>query len=226
MAAIPTYNEEASVAEVILRAARYVDKVLVVDDGSTDSTCKIARGIGAMTARHRKNLGYGAAIRSCFKIAKEMDADTLVILDGDGQHDPNEIPKVLEPIEKGEADIVIGSRFLSPTIKEMAFYRRLGIVLINLITNFITKSKFSDAQSGFRAYSRNAINDITIHENGMGASSEILVSAARFRLRIKEVQVSCKYVDDGSTENPILHGANVIMAILRAALRENEDHSI
>lgn len=221
VAAIPTYNEEASIGEVVLGAAKHVDEVLVVDDGSSDATSKIAESLGALTIRHKKNLGYGAAIRSCFETARKIGADVMIILDGDGQHDPNEIPMLLKSITRGNVDIVIGSRFLSPRMNGMPRYRRFGIMLINTVTNFITKSTLSDAQSGFRAYSKKAINKMIIIEDGMGASTEILIQAARIGLSIGEVQTTCKYVKDGSTENPIMHGAEVLSAIFRTALRSD-----
>jgi glycosyltransferase involved in cell wall biosynthesis len=223
VAAIPAYNEENSVGDIVLEAAKHVDKVLVIDDGSSDATSKIAESRGALTIRHRRNMGYGAAIRSCFETARKIGADVMIILDGDGQHDPKEIPILLESITRDNVDIVIGSRFLGPTNNGMARYRRFGIMLINIVTNFIMQGTLSDAQSGFRAYSKKAIDKMVITEDGMGASSEILIHAARMELSIGEVRITCKYVKDGSSENPILHGAEVLIAIFKTALRLNNN---
>ena len=116
VAAIPAYNEEKTIAKVVVHAMKYVDKVVVVDDGSTDDTATIAEHLGAHLVRHDGNLGYGAAIRSCFSIARDLNSDALVILDADGQHNADDIPKLLAPIQAGEADIVVGSRFAGADI--------------------------------------------------------------------------------------------------------------
>ena len=95
VAAIPAYNEEKTIAKVVVRAMKYVDKVVVVDDGSTDDTATIAEHLGAHLVRHEGNMGYGAAIRSCFSFARDLNSDALVILDADGQHNADDIPKIL-----------------------------------------------------------------------------------------------------------------------------------
>jgi len=217
VAAIPAYNEAASIGNIVLVAAKYVDKVLVVDDGGDDATPEIAESLGAITVRHESNLGYGAALRSCFRKAREIEADVMIILDGDGQHDANEIPILLKSITKNDVDIVIGSRFLGQEHDGMPQYRRLGIMLINAVTNFMIQGSLSDAQSGFRAYSKKAIDRMIITEDGMGASCEILMHAVKIGLKIEEVQTTCKYLNDGSTRNPILHGADVLRAIFKTA---------
>ena len=122
IAAMPAYNEESSIAKMVLGCKKCVDKVVVVDDGSTDATSEIALALGAYVVRHNKNEGYGAALRSCFKIARDLGADKMVIIDSDGQHDPGEIPSLLKPIEMG-ADLVIGSRFCNGNGKNIPSYR-------------------------------------------------------------------------------------------------------
>ncbi|MBT9141262.1 MAG: Undecaprenyl-phosphate mannosyltransferase [Dehalococcoidia bacterium] len=114
VAAIPCFNTKPAIAGVVSKARRYVDQVIVIDDGSHDGTAEAARAAGAGVINHSVNKGYGEAIKSCFKAAKANAADVLVILDGDGQHNPDEIPNLLTPILKGEADLVIGSHFLQP----------------------------------------------------------------------------------------------------------------
>jgi len=111
IAAMPAHNEDERIAKVVLGAKKqHVDKVVVVDDGSTDSTAEIAEAVGAMVVRHTENRGYGAAIRTCFDSAKELDADIMVILDSDGQHDPSYIPEFIRALRTNGADVVIGSR--------------------------------------------------------------------------------------------------------------------
>jgi glycosyltransferase involved in cell wall biosynthesis len=221
VAAIPAYNEEKTIAKVILLAQSHVDKIIVCDDGSADLTADIARRMGAVVIQHRKNLGYGAAIQSLFDKARILEADIMLTLDADGQHNPKEIPKLIEPIQDGKADIVIGSRFLEGTNKEIPRYRRLGIKLITKMSNGTLEGKISDAQSGFRAYNRKAVQNLKLQENGMGISAEILVKAGRQNLKVTEVPIGISYKGiQTSTHNPLRHGWNVIAAILRLILFE------
>ena len=215
VACIPAYNEERTIARVVVEAQRYVDKVIVCDDGSTDLTGEIARRLGAEVIRHERNMGYGAALYSLFKAARELDASAMVVLDADLQHNPSDIPRLLSPVVKGEADIVIGSRFLE---KEggVPKYRGLGIRLITDFAKGVSYRDITDAQSGFRAYSRRAINSITPSEQGMGASTEILLEAKEIGLRVVEVPIRISYdVEKPSTHNPLLHGLDVILSTVK-----------
>lgn len=216
-AAIPAYNEEKTIARVILRAQRFVDKVLVCDDGSGDLTAEIAERMGAIVVRHKKNLGKGAAIKSLFSMSLEMNADVVVTIDGDGQHEPIEIPHLIKPVLSGEADIAVGSRFLAGN-SEMPMHRRLGNKVLNGLVNLFGEEKVSDTQSGFRAYNRKALKEIDIATDGIGVDSEILIKAYGNDVRIKEVPISCKFKGiEGSTYNPLRHGMNVIGSIIRHA---------
>jgi glycosyltransferase involved in cell wall biosynthesis len=153
--AIPAFNEEKTIAKVILLAQKHSDKVVVCDDGSMDMTAEIAERLGAEVIRHERNMGYGAAIQSLFGRARELNADVLVTLDADGQHDPSEIPNVVKPVVQGAADVVIGSRFVDAGGSgEMPLYRRFGARLIAKLVNGSSKNGVSDAQSGFRALLR------------------------------------------------------------------------
>jgi glycosyltransferase involved in cell wall biosynthesis len=224
VAGIPAYDEEKTIARVVLGAQKFSDMVIVCDDGSSDLTGEIAKRLGAEVIRHEDNLGYGAAIKSLFKRARELSADVLVTLDADGQHDPMEIPAILKPIDDGIADIVIGSRFIDATgTAEMPLYRRFGAKLITNIVKGSTKNGVSDAQSGFRAYGPQAIERLDVIEAGMGASVEILLEASKHNLRIFEVPSICKYNNGKvatSTENPVTHGVNLIMSIIRFVVEE------
>ena len=215
VACIPAYNEERTIARVVVEAQRYVDKVIVCDDGSTDLTGEIARRLGAEVIRHERNMGYGTALYSLFKAARELDASAMVVLDADLQHNPSDIPRLLSPVVRGEADIVIGSRFLG---KEggVPKYRGLGIRLITDFAKGVSYRDITDAQSGFRAYSRRAINSITPSEQGMGASTEILLKAKEIGLRVVEVPTRISYdVEKPSTHNPLLHGLDVILSTVK-----------
>jgi glycosyltransferase involved in cell wall biosynthesis len=153
-----------------------------------------------------------------------LGADVLVTLDADGQHDPQEIPNVLKPIAEGEADVVIGSRFVDADgTKEMPLYRRAGARLITKLVNGSSKNGVSDAQSGFRAYNRQALERLSVVEAGMGASVELLLEASKHDLKICEVPSSCKYSNGKvatSTEHPIRHGIGVVMSIIRLVVEE------
>jgi len=217
VACIPALDEEKTIAKVIIRAKKHVDRVVVVDDGSTDDTALIAEELGAMVVRHRRNLGYGAAIRSCFQAGRDLGADVIVTLDADGQHDPDQIPKVTEPVKQGLADIIVGSRFLETSTRvEPPRHRKIGIKVLTELTGAASQISISDAQSGFRAYSRNAIEKILPTEQGMGASVEILIKASQCQLGILEVPVTVRYGDlMTSTHNPIYHGMDVLASIVK-----------
>ena len=215
IACISAYNKERTIARVIIEAQKYVDKVIVCNDGSTDLTGEIAEKLGAEVIRHKKNIGYGGALSSLFKRAREINPDAMVILDADLQHNPNDIPRILLPILNGEADIVIGSRFLEKDIT-MPKYRKAGIKIITKLTKFVSYKGISDAQSGFRAYNRKAIYSIMPTEHGMGASTEILLKAKACGLKVVELPIKVSYcVEKSSTHNPILHGLDVVLSTVK-----------
>ncbi len=215
LAAIPAYNEEVAIGSVILRTKKYADKVIVIDDGSTDATSTVAKMAGADVVHHDKNLGKGAALKSAFRAAKELDADIFVCLDADGQHNPDEIPRLLDAIKNGDADMVIGSRFLKDK-NSVPVYRRIGQQVLNILTNSISHTKVTDSQSGFRAFSKKAINSLSCNEMGIGIESQLQRTADDLNLKIAEVPISCRYdVQHGSKLNPFNHGFRVINTILR-----------
>ncbi len=212
IAAIPAYNEEKTIAKVVLSAKKEVDRVVVIDDGSKDATSEIAEALGAVVFGHKENLGYGAAIQTCFKAVKELNGDIMVILDGDGQHNPGEIPPLVKKIREG-FDVVIGSRFLKKnTIPK---YRKFGIKILNKAIRRAGVNT-NDCQSGYRAYSKKAIEQIHLKENGMAASAEILLQAQVKGLKFCEVPIDCDYgVVHPSTQSPLSHGVIVLVSILR-----------
>jgi len=211
---IPAYNEEGPIADVIKRASNYADKVIIYDDGSTDQTSKEAKQAGAVVIKGDKNKGKGAALKSLFDYAKENNADAMVTIDGDGQFLPEEIPKLLNPILEKKSDVVIGYRFDDKT--EMPNYRKFGNKVLDKITNLATELPFKDTQSGFRSYSKKAINSINFSDTGFGVDSEILVSASRNGLKISEEKVTVIY-DTGwktSTKNPVSHTGSVLSSLI------------
>ena len=218
VAAIPAFNEEETIARVVIGSGRHVDKVLVCDDGSSDMTGEIAERLGAEVVRHERNLGKGAAVRSLFDFAKRLGADVVVTIDADGQHDPDEIPKLVEPILSGKADIVIGSRSLKEG--EMPRYRRIGRAALDRATVAAGHVKVADTQSGFRAYSKDTVSCLEVTEFGIGVDSEILMKAEG--LRLAEVPIGCKYRGiKGSTYNPITHALSVFGTIVTLVCERN-----
>ncbi len=200
---------------MVLGCQKYVDRVVVVDDGSSDATADRAASAGAHVVRHEWNAGYGAALRTCFETAREMGADRMVIIDSDGQHDPDEIPKLLLPLDRG-VDLVIGSRFCNGNGQEIPAYRKVGMKVLDITTNFLGGLSVTDTQSGFRAYGKRAIDCICIDDDGMSAGSEILLQAKDNNLKVEEVEIHCSYaVERASTENPVSHGVKVLLILLQ-----------
>jgi len=212
---IPAFNEEKNIAVLIIQLKKIADKIIVCNDGSTDLTSEIAEELGATMINHKKNLGYGAAIRSIFLKSKDLDGDILVTFDADGQHRIEDINKVINPIINGESDLVIGSRFLDESAKEVPRYRKAGIKLITKITNATIKKQLTDSQSGFRAYSKKVLNELNPSELGMGISTEILIKASAKNFRISEVPIKIVYDGDTSTHNPISHGSSVLLSTIK-----------
>ncbi len=211
IAGLPAYNEGKYIGTLVLDTRQHVDEVIVVDDGSSDNTAKIASLAGADVIRHPKNLGYGAAIQSLINAARERDADVLVILDADFQHDPQEIPNLLQPITEGY-DCVIGSR--KNEAAKIPLYRRFGQRVISNSLNVLSGKELADSECGFRAFSRKAICDLNLRQDGMAVSAETIAEAARHNLKVTQVPVSVSYHKDSSTLNPISHGLGVFTRIL------------
>ena len=212
---IPAYNEEKNIALIITKLKKITDSIIVCDDGSSDLTGEIARELGAIVISHPKNMGYGAAIRSLFLKATELDLDGLITMDADGQHRIEDVNSVFKPINDEVADIVIGSRFLDKKSEEMPNYRKIGIKIITKVTNLSIKEKLTDSQSGFRAYNKKALQKVIPSDVGMGVSTEILIKASNLELKVTEVPIKVHYDVDTSTHNPVSHGTSVILSTIK-----------
>lgn len=211
---IPAYNEEKNIASIIVKLKKITNKIIVCNDGSGDLTGEIAEKMGAIVVNHPRNLGYGAGIRTIFLKAKELNSDILVTLDADGQHRVEDIESIIEPIIKNQADIVIGSRFLTKS-NYVPRYRKLGIKTITRITNVSINEKITDSQSGFRAYSKTVLSELTPSDYGMGVSTEILIKANKKGFRIQEVPITVLYEGDTSTHHPLSHGISVVLSTMK-----------
>lgn len=214
---MPAYNEEKSIAKTVLRMKKHVERVVVVDDGSSDATSEIAEALGALVIKHPENRGYGGALQTLFETARDLQADQLVVIDSDGQHNPEEIPLLLGPLT-ADVDIVIGSRFTGKVANAIPSYRVFGMKVLDLATNIAGSIDTTDSQSGFRAYGKRAIDCIRISGNGMSAGSEILIQAQMHNLRVAEVPISVRYdIEETSTQNPVIHGFSVLRSVLEMA---------
>jgi len=210
---IPAYNEEDTIAEIVKKSLSHVDRVVVCDDGSTDNTAQLARDAGAIVIT-QTNQGYGAAISSLFEYARKENAQIMITLDADGQHNPHQIPLLVDAITIHNVDVAIGSRFLDDTTKASG-YRKTGIKIITSASNYGTNFKVTDSQSGFRAYSKDAIDAIHPTEQGMSVSTEILQKISSKGLSVAEVPITVSYEGDTSEEHSVSHGVSVLMNTLK-----------
>ena len=218
---LPAFNEGKNIASIILQLKKKYELIIVCDDGSNDLTAEIAEKMGSIVVKHKKNLGYGVAIRSLFSKARELECDILVTFDSDGQHVVSEIEKIIEPIEKNEADMVIGSRFLGTIKGNIPSYRKIGIKLITNLVNSSTGKEITDSQSGFRAYSKTVLEKIIPSESGMGVSTEILIKINKQKFKITEIPITIIYESDTSAQNTASHGTSVILSTMKFISIEN-----
>lgn len=215
LAVIPCYNEETTIGSVVLKSKKHVNKVLVVDDGSSDDTTKIAKAAGARVILHKKNFGKSAAIKTGFRYALNNDFDYVVTIDGDGQHNPDEIPSVLGNILNNGNDISIGFRSGNGT--EMPMWRKMGKRVLDYATSFGSGGRITDSQCGFRAFNKKAVNGLIKKLNGgrFSVESEQLIKAHELGLAVVDTNVTCKYKNlDTSTKNSASHGFSVLSYVI------------
>ena len=215
LACIPAYNEENNIKKTIRDVAKFVDQIIVYDDGSNDNTVSEAENAGAYVIKNQNNLSKGAALKELFKFAKLTNVDIMVTIDADGQFVADEIPKLLKPITEQKSDVVVGYRFDDKS--EMPKYRKFGNEFLDKITNLAEDLGVRDTQSGFRTYSKKAINAISFTTDGFGVDSEILISAAKNNLKITEEKVTVIYNTGSktSTKNPISHTNEVVASVVK-----------
>lgn len=205
-AVIPACNEEKTICEVVEKTKKFVDRVIVVDDGSVDSTASLASKVGATVLKHRINLGVGAALKTGFIYSRER-CDAIVTLDADAQHNPEEIPKLLKALN--DSEIVLGSR----DFRCMPFHKKIGNYIINLLSFLLFGIRLSDTQTGFRAIKVRAYDTIEWKSRDYSALLEMLVNAKKRKVKVKEVKVSTIYNDiyKGTT---LVDGVKILINML------------
>jgi glycosyltransferase involved in cell wall biosynthesis len=186
---IPALNEAGSIVGVIVNACRYFDgDIAVVDDGSDDDTAALARQAGAIVLRHPCNLGIGAAVQTGFLYAISSGYDIVIRQDGDGQHDPAHIPRFIELLASGEADIVVGSRFLAREGYQSTSVRRIGIFILGIVSK-VVGSRVTDPTSGYWGVNRRALEVLAKSHPDDYPEPEALAQAARAGCRVRELPV-------------------------------------
>ena len=185
IAVMPAYNEEKTITDTIERSLKHVDKIIVVNDASIDNTASLAKKAGALVLTHEKNQGLGASLRTGFSKAISLKPDIILTIDADGQHDPEEIPKFLEMIDKGYG-FVLGKRNLT----EYPLVKKVGNMFLNFATNFISGTKLKDTESGFRAFTIDALKKMYLISERYEIAVEIVFEVGRNNIKTANVNVS------------------------------------
>jgi len=216
LAIIPCYNEGATIGSVVIKAKRYVNKVLVIDDGSIDDTAEIAKAAGADVVTHKTNRGKSIAVKTGFRYAVNQGYDYVVTIDGDGQHNPDEIPLVLGNLMNNGHDINLG--FRSGNRTEMPGWRKVGKKVLDYATSLGNGGYVTDSQCGFRAFNKKAVDGLSrkIKGDNFSVESEQLIKAHELGLNITETDITCRYNDlkNTSTKDPASHGFSVLRHII------------
>ncbi len=213
---IPAYNESTPLAEVVAGLAQVVDRVVVIDDGSSDDTGRVARNAGAEVLIHRINLGQGAALQTGILYALREGASLIVTFDADGQHMPDDVPRMIAALRADKADLAMGSRFLGST-EGMPWQRRLLLRAAVVFTRITTGLRVSDAHNGLRVLTRDAAAAIRIRHNRMAHASEILGEVARHKLRYIELPVHIRYTAYSIAKGQKMMGAvDILLDLLNA----------
>lgn len=214
VAVIPAYNEELVIGSVILKTRQIVERIVVVDDGSQDTTSYIASLAGAEVIRLDNNSGKAYAMLLGLQKARDLGCRAAVTLDGDGQHNSWEIPNVVTPVLEGKADLVIGSRFLMKE-KGVPTYRRAGQKTLDIFTTFGSGLKTSDSQSGFRAFSAKALDNLDFVSSGYNVETDMIAHFVSRGLVISEAPITVRYeVPHKHKKNPVTHGMGVLGRVI------------
>ncbi len=223
---LPAYNEARVISQVLgslPKKLRGVGKItpLVIDDNSSDNTRAMAESCGAVCLRHSVNLGAGGATITGLEAARSMNADIVVTMDSDGQHDPNDLQSLVDPIVEKEVDVVLGSR-MKQVSKAMPSHKVWGNNVLNGITYLFFRIWVSDSQSGYKAFSRRAIESIQISTCGYEICSEMIGEIKRHKLAFTEVPISTIYTDYSKSKCQLsLNAVNIVLGLLLRQLRNS-----
>jgi len=208
---IPAFNESPGLAAVLESLLPLNYGIIVIDDGSTDETHNIAGAFPVLLIRHELNLGQGAALETGMEAARKLNADFVIHFDADGQHNPSDIAQLLVPLQKDEADIVFGSRFLEKKPSGLNFTKKIILKAGRWINYLITGILLTDAHNGLRAFNKKALHSIHFHQSGMAHASEILYEVRRKSLRYLEMPVHIRYTDYSKRKGQgLLNSVNIL----------------
>jgi len=215
---IPAFNEEGSIGKVVEEVKAYLPQgdALVVNDGSNDLTSEIAKAKGAIVLDLPFNLGIGGAMQAGYKYAYERGYDVAIQVDGDGQHDPREIPKLLNVLEKGTADVAMGSRFIGDSEYKASVMRRLGMVILSKAISIVVGERLTDPTSGFRAANRRAIQLFSVNYPQDYPEPEAIVLLHQCRLRMKEIPVKINQRFSGESSITKIRSVYYMVKVLLA----------
>ncbi len=217
---MPSLNEQDSISAVMEKARKYADTIIVVDDGSIDRTAEVASEMGAIIVKHEQNMGLGASLRDGFAKALELKADIIFSIDSDGQHEPEEMPKFIEKINNGYG-FVLGERDL----EKYPFVKKIGNLFLNLITNVISATTIRDTESGFRCFSRDALEKVYpyLKADRYEIAAEIIFAVGLYNIRYANVKITSPVYVKGVT---IRHGIRNFLYMLRRRKRDWKSYFI
>lgn len=212
---IPAFNEELTIPMVVMLSKRYADHVIVIDDGSSDRTRELATEAGAEVISHSINKGKAAAMMTGFERARDFNPKATVMIDADGQMDPDLIPNISSPVLQGMADLVIGSRYIGRRVTDTPKHRRVGQKVLNKATTIGSSIEVTDSQSGYRALSLKALNNTNFNSEHFNIESEMITYFSEIGLKITEVPVTVRYdVPNGHSQGTLEHGLSVLGGVI------------
>ena len=226
---LPAYNAEVTLEKTVKDIPKgFADEIILVDDASTDKTVQVANALGLTVIRHEVNSGYGANQKTCYRLALERGATIVIMIHPDYQYDSRVAPLFSKLISEGVSDIVLGSRVR--TKREcldsgMPFYKYLGNRFLTLLANIVTGKNLSEWHTGYRAYSRNVLEQIPFEENSddFAFDSQFLVQAAYLELSMADVQVPCRYFPEASSINffrSLVYGLRTLQVLFQYVLQK------